>query len=220
MKLQQVAGKVVSQTKFEWKSKVLDGLAPALFLSLMTLVLILLEKPVLYAFENKAGLMLFVIGILAASILCLERSLLSRYSDVTKSLYGLVGGALCWKVIELTGKLGVETPISPNAAIYFIMVALFVSILWRHQNLSQGAKLYSVVLLLSWGANILLAVLRFLALRVAILSQVVAVVSWAAVTVSILLVFWLFIKTSNRLQRLWCGMFIWYFISLAMNGLS
>jgi hypothetical protein len=200
------------------RSKLVDGIAPALILYLLTATLILLINP-FFALFGRPGLLTYGLGIMALSIYCMERSLVQSFSEPHRAWYGIVGGILGWIVVEVSNQVGGVRVFSLAGALTWILFGLIIATLWRRRILPAGAKFYSAAMLLCYTWHLFLdAMTRTEALNPAFqLFTPITIVT--AVICLLAVVGWLFSRTEWRIERLWCALFIWFFMLVSMYGL-
>lgn len=202
---------IIKTVQHDWKSKWVDGLATASILGIVTMSLNLLIVPFSRLFDNNAGLLLYSIGILAISALCLERGLLHRYPEHLRAWHGLVGGVVGWMFIEVSNDLAAVSLTSVASVLALFMVCLVLSILWRRGYLPLGAKFFCLGLLVSWIGQIWILSLHFVTVRIPSLEILNPITGWLNITCFLISLALLFLKTNRRVQRLSFALFIWLF---------
>lgn len=166
---------------------------------------------------GRPGILALTFGILAAMILCLDRSLISRLSDAVCARYGMIGGVLAWMLVVLNSSLEGNLNFSQSFILALIMTSLVVSVLWR-RILSLGGKFFAMTFLLGWGNSLLFLVKRHFETSYLWSIQIVwDIVGYLAVLGVIVVVGWLLTFSENRLQRLWGGIALWVLGALAFE---
>ena len=207
----------VAKVKKDIRSKIVDGLLCVVVLLALRELLFLLLIPFRLAFETKAGILLYAVGMLAVSVFCLERSLLTRYSEPYRAWYGMVGGLVGWIVIEVSNSIEAVQLVGVAGIISLLLTALVVSILWRRNILPIGGRVYGLVILLSWVGHLLLTALGWLVKSLPFLGWIQFVAGGLCLAGGLLGIYLLMIKSDRRIQRLWYAVFIWYLLQTAFH---
>jgi hypothetical protein len=203
--------------KAELRSKVFDGLLPGLLLFLLLVVSLLLVSPIEYT-TGKPGVMVYVLALLAVSIMCLERSINSQASDVTRAMNGIASGALAWTVVELSNYIGSFAIESVTGGLIFIMVVLITATIWR-RGLPMGIQYFSGTFVLLWGGYLVIAAKNTFSAWWAAESTILATLGWVFILLAAVAAVLILLKSRNRLERLWGSLLIAFFMILALNTL-
>jgi hypothetical protein len=201
--------------KAELRSKVFDGLLPGLLLFLLLVVSLLLVSPIEYT-TGKPGVMVYVLALLAVSIMCLERSINSQASDVTRAMNGIASGALAWIVVELSNYIGSFAIESVTGGLIFIMVVLITATIWR-RGLPMGIQYFSGTFVLLWGGYLVIAAKNIFSEWWADESTILATIGWVFILLAAVAAVLILVKSRNRLERLWGSLLIAFFMILALN---
>jgi hypothetical protein len=201
----------VIEIRHELRSKLVDGLLSAVTLYLLMATLVLLVKP-FQSLMGRPGLLAFALGVLALSIFCLERSLVSSYSEPNRAWYGMVGGLLGWMVIEVIELLNSSGLANITGAVTLLMVTLIIATLWRTRFFPIGLKFYSAVIVLRFTLEITLAGLAWLSRWYQFFSLLAPTLGVVALICLLGTVGWLFSRTEWRIQRLWCALWLWFWL--------
>ena len=81
--------------KQDLRSKLQDGLIPALVLFLLLIMSILLVQPI-QNMTGRPGLLIYILSLMALSVYCLEHSLQTGRPDTSHAWFGMAGGLLGW----------------------------------------------------------------------------------------------------------------------------
>jgi hypothetical protein len=203
--------------KAELRSKVFDGLLPGLLLFLLLVVSLLLVSPIEYT-TGKPGVMVYVLALLAVSIMCLERSINSQASDVTRAMNGIASGALAWTVVELSNYIGSFAIESVTGGLIFIMVVLITATIWR-RGLPMGIQYFGGTFVLLWGGYLVVAAKNTFSAWWAAESTILATLGWVFILLAAVAAVLILLKSRNRLERLWGSLLIAFFMVLALNTL-
>ncbi len=201
-------------SKFELRSKLVDGLLTPLVLVLLSVLLALLVRPIEIIFQ-RPGLLIYTIILLAFAILSLERCVVPRYSDVVRAGWGIVGGVLTWAVIEMSNLIGVRGLTSETGMISMVLVGLVIGVLWR-KVLPLGVKFFSIALLGGWVGHLGLYYINLVVIMNSIESSsgTYPILGIALSGLSMVAILWNFLQSKSRLSRLWAGMILWMCIML------
>jgi hypothetical protein len=194
------------QWRRDLRSKIFDGLLPALVLYLL-LMLILFGLGPIRSFFGGPGLMVYDLGLLGVSMFSLQRSLANGLSETTRAWYGMAAGVLVWSVVEISALL--EPTIEPGlrGTILLILVSLVGALLWRH-NLPLGARFFWITVCGNWaGSDLLLYIEKASSWSPALLLFYRATGFFAAGAAVILLA-WVFLGSQRRVQRVWASLAI------------
>ena len=204
----------LTQFNHEWFSKLTDGILAAVVLVLLWLVVYLAVRPIQAMFGNP-GLLVYVLGLLAVSMFSLQQALLLRHSETTRAWYGMAGGFLAWSVTEVVNQLGV--PLLPGLAgmVLLIMVALIVTLLWRH-GLPVGARFFALTYLLNWVELFLMYIQERLAQYSPIFTLTYRATGYLALLAVALTLGWIVFQSRRRIHRVSAALAVWFFISLAL----
>ena len=201
--------------KAELRSKVYDGLLPGLLLFLLLVVSLLLVSPIEYT-TGKPGVMVYVLALLAVSIMCLERSINSQASDASRAMNGMASGALAWIVVELSNYIGSFAIESVTGGLIFIMVVLITATIWR-RGLPMGIQYFSGTFVLLWGGYLVVAAKNTFSAWWADESTILATIGWVFILLAAVAAVLILVKSRNRLERLWGSLLIAFFMILALN---
>jgi hypothetical protein len=146
------------------RGKLVDGVLAAGVLLLTELLAIMLIKPINILF-SRPGMLVYTVVLLAVSMICLERCLSPRYEDWLRAWWGVLGGMMCWVVIELSHWMGGLTLTTETGIVIFLMALLFVGITWKRVA-PESLRYFYVLTLAGWVGHIVLVAARFLSTQV------------------------------------------------------
>lgn len=193
--------------KQDFRSKVIDGFVPAALLFLFSVTLGIMIAPIQNVF-GRPGVLIYTLSLLAVSIVCLERSIVTRYQDTWRAWYGAVGGLLAWTVIELTNMLGSNNLTSESGILIFIVVALVAGVLWK-RVLPIGVQFFVFILLLSWGGHLVLIEQITLRNIFPFMATSYQITGWVGVCGIVVSLGWIMAESETRTQRLWAASWLW-----------
>lgn len=201
----------------EWWSKLADGVLASAVLVLVWLMVAIAIRPISVAF-GPPGLLVFILGLLAVSMFCLQQAIVPGRLDTTRAWYGIAGGFLAWAVTEVSIYLGLPgIPVMPKLAglIPLLMVVLIVTLLWK-PVLPTGARFFALTFLLNWGEHVLMRIEELLAAYSPIFELLYRATAYLALIAVLLVLFWIVFQTRRRLQRISGALAIWFLVSLAI----
>jgi hypothetical protein len=194
--------------KQDFRSKVIDGFVPAGLLFLFSVTLGLMVAPIHNVF-SRPGLLIYTLSLLAVSIVCLERSIVTRYLETWRAWYGTVGGLLAWSVIELINSLGAKALTSETGILTFIVVTLVATVLWK-RVFPLGVQFFVFILLVSWAGHVVLVEQVALQNIFPFMATSYVITGWVGVGGIVVSLGWLFSESETRIQRLWAANWIWF----------
>jgi len=204
--------------RHDLRDKIINGICSGVGLLVLTVGLRFLTGLSKVIFGSP-GVLALTFGILAATILCLDRSLVFHLSDTARAWYGMVGGVLAWMLVILNNSLEGDLYFNQSFILALIMTSLVVSVLWR-RILPLGGKFFAMTFLLGWGNSLLLLVKQQFEISYLWSIQIVwVIVGYLAILGVIVVVGWLLTFSERRLQRLWGGVVLWILGSLAFEVL-
>jgi hypothetical protein len=196
----------------EWRSKLMDGVLPALVLCLTWLVVAISIAPVEVIF-GAPGLLVYVLGVMAFAVYSLHRSLNNHYAEPTQAWYGTAGGFLAWSVVSVSAYFGL--PVQKSASlILIIMAGLVVAELWR--VLPAGPRFFGLAFLLNWLGAISMHIEEVLAPYSPVFTLLYRATGYIAVLLVFFVVGWVLFLTRRRMERIVGALGIWFLVSLAL----
>jgi hypothetical protein len=198
----------------DWRSKIVDGLLAGLMLIMGNLLLLLLT-PALEQSFGKAGILIYPVILLAVAIYCLERSVVSRFSELRRAWFGLAAGILGWTVIELANWIGNTGLGSVTSMLTFLMMGSAVSVLWR-RVIPVGLRFFFAVLLMAWGGHLLVNQQLQYASFLPELQVTLQITGFAAIIGAAGVCLWLVIWSERRMQRMWGATLLWFFVMMSI----
>jgi hypothetical protein len=197
------------EKNFEIRSKLLDGLLAPVFLILITILVVLLIRPVEILFQ-RPGLLVYTVILLAGAVVSLERSVVLRFPDAARALWGTVGGLLTWAVIELSNLIGNQGAINQTAILLLMLVGLIVGVLWK-KVLPLGVKFYTVTFLGGWIGHLGVQGIQFV-LKLSSdpsANGTYQMIGFSLIGLCVIIMGWIFLQSKSRIQRLWGTVALW-----------
>jgi hypothetical protein len=201
--------------KAELRSKVLDGLLPGLLLFLVFVTLLLLVSPIEYI-TGKPGVMVYALGLLAISIICLERAVNVQVTEISRALNGVAGGALAWTVVELSNYIGSFLIESVTGGVIFIMVVLITATVWR-RGIPMGIQYFGATFVLLWGGYLVIASEQIISDWLPPGSPVLPTTGWFFLALAAVSAVLILFRSMKRLDRIWAAVLLAFFMILALN---
>lgn len=201
--------------KWNWVSKLRDGLLPALVMLLLIIVPSFLMLPIQNRL-GRPGLLVYMLFLLMLGIILLERSLHDNRPIIRRTWYGLAGGMLTWMATEATDRLSGAGLVSLNAVPFFLIIGLVVTILWR-RVLPLPAQWFVLVFFLNWVSRFIVSGEQFAmgffpeARWVYILSIGLGI---AGALASLFSIVW---RSRERLQRMRAAIALWFSVLFVLE---
>ncbi len=203
--------------KWDWVSKLRDGLLPAFVLVLLVAVPSVLIPLIQNQFD-RPGLLVYMLLLTAFSVLLLAAALHEDKPMVRRAWYGLAGGVVTWMAAEVTGRLNGAGLTSLNAVPYFLIIGLIIAILWR-KVLPLPVRWFALVFFLNWVTRFVVSGEAFLAgyFHLARLAYLItAGIGLAGVLTSLVFIIW---RSKERLQRMRVAVWLWVSTLLVLEVL-
>lgn len=188
------------------RSKLLDGVLPALVLYLLLMLVVFGLGPIERLFGGP-GLFLYILGLLGIAMFSLQHALLLRLAETTRAWYGMAAGVLAWAVTDISGLLQGGQTATLREGITLIMAWLVLALLWR-SNLSLGGRFFMMAYLTNWSGSVLLATLKIVAGWNPVLELCYRGLGVLSAAGSLGLVVWMLFRSERRIQRIWASLFI------------
>ncbi len=197
----------------DWRSKIIDGVLPAVVLLIMLLFLNILVPPV-QMLGGQPGLLLYALVLLAAAAVFLERSTMPDDTGLRRAAWGMAAGLFLWNVIRLSNEM---SPLFSTNAGNLILMALLVvfATLWR-RVFPLGVRFFAVALLANWCSAALVYQMQLAAQQSLFFSLIEQFSKNLAGAASLMVLVWIFGYSQNRIQRLWAALWLWVILSHAL----
>ena len=200
------------------RSKILDGLLPAVALYLLVMLVLLPVDLIDWRF-GRSGLLVYILGLMGVAMFSLQRALVTRYSDTARAWYGMAGGILAWSVIELASVLD-NRPVSGSAAVVILMMAALVTaLLWR-PHLPLGAQFFLVACLACGITHIALIFIQSFSAWSPALQVFYRGLGLASAAGALGVLAWMFTFSALRTQRMWAALAVTLLTIAASNILA
>jgi hypothetical protein len=188
------------------RSKLLDGLLPALVLYLLLMLILFGLGPIAGHFGGP-GLLVYILGLLAIAMFSLQRALSAGLSETTRAWYGMAAGVLAWAVVEISQMLEPASETGLRSGILLILAALTGVLLWRH-GLPLGGRFFWFAFTVNWASRVFLSYLNAAAGWSDALMLFSRGLGFAAAAGTAGLLVWLFAASTRRVQRIWASLAI------------
>lgn len=187
------------------KSKFFDGLLSAVIIMAIMYPLFLMLH---YLSEwGTSSYWVAAIIFTVAATWMLYRATLEKLSKVGSAWYGIVGGFFAWIVIEINQELGMINFKNSDILIVLLLFIAFLDAVWKY--FPTGAKFWIIAFMMNWIGPVIINVGKT-NLAGSALTLVFTASAAAFGLLIVGLIYWIFAHTSNRVQRLWAGLWIWW----------
>lgn len=193
--------------KWNWVSKLRDGLLPALVMLLLIVVPSLLMLLIQTRF-GRPGLLVYMLVLLMLGMILLERSLHEDRSIIRRAWYGLAGGMLTWMATEVTDRLSEAGLISLDAVPFLLILGLVIAILWR-RVLPLPARWFVLAFFLNWASRLIISGEQFVVDHLPHLQLIYPVTIGIGIAGALAWFFMIIWRSHNRLQRIQAAIGLW-----------
>ncbi len=203
--------------KWDWVSKLRDGLLPAFVMLLLILVPSLLMLPIQNHY-SRPGLLVYMLILLTGGVVTLARSLPEDRPMVRRGWYGLSGGMLTWMALEVTDRLSGAGLTSLNAVPFFLILGLIVTILWR-RVLPLPVRWFFLAFFLNWVSRFFVSseeVLVGYFPAGKLVYWITAGLGGVAILISLGAIIW---RSRERIQRMRMSIGLWFSTLLVLEVL-
>jgi len=197
-----------------WKSKLYDGILPALVMILLTLLFNLLFIPVKIVFGTP-GLLIYTLIILAGGVYTLGKCVQLRFDEITRAWYGVISGLLLWFAVNTSGRLGEITVSMEVEAMILLLAVLVVTTLWK-TVFPLGLRFLAFVFLVDWTLRFWLGIHAFLAESFEFFQWSYYLTGFISLSGLIFFLMWMFLKAESRVHHLWAAVGIWFCTLMVM----
>lgn len=194
----------------DMRSKLVDGLLSFVAMFLLMGVLIVLMKP--FQAMGSWGMWVYLVLMFAGGIGFLWLSIQDRFGDVTNAWLGIVGGMCAWSVTEMGGELGYVAIEDWDGVVLLLLTMATTAVLWRF--FPVGPKFWFVVLFLNWGGHVFIKFQRHILEGQPVLETTFMLSTIVLSLVIVAMLYWIFVRSTTRIQRLWGAVFIWNAVSI------
>ena len=194
--------------KIELRSKFFDGIVSALIMMIIMYPLI-----ILFRFLTQWGTTSYWVAAvlcLVAGIWMLYRATLEKLSEVGAAWYGIVGGLLAWTVTEISHELGMIDIEDADVVLVLALFIAFLVVLWKY--FPSGAKFWIMIFMMNWAGHVYIHVDQEVLGEAAKTLLIVTAAGYGLLLVG--LFYWIFARTTSRVQRLWGGLWVWHALSM------
>ena len=195
--------------KTDLRNKFLDGVVSALIIMALMWPLILMFR--LLPKWGAAGYWGAAVIVLMAGTWMLHRTTLKNRSEVGRVWYGTAGGLCFWTVSEISHEIGLIDIGGVNIVLVLALFVPFLAVLWKF--FPTGAKFFITIFMANWVGHVFIHVSEeFLAGFAVKTFFTITAAAFGLLIIGLL--YWIFIHTTNRIQRLWAGLWIWFALSM------
>lgn len=197
-----------------WRSKLYDGVLPALVMILLTLLFNLLFMPVQIVFGTP-GLLIYTLIILAGGVYSLGKCVQMRFDEITRAWYGVISGLLLWFAVNTAGRLGESFVSIEVEAVILILAVLVVATLWK-TVFPLGLRFLAAVFLVDWTLRFWLGIHAFLAESFEFFQWSYYLTGFISLSGLIFFLMWMFSRAESRVHHLWAAVGIWFCTLMVM----
>jgi len=195
--------------KTDLRSKLIDGLLSFVIIMAMMWPLILMFR--LLPQWGLGSYWAAAVIILAAAIWMLYLTTLEKSSQVARAWYGIFGGLCAWTVAELSHELGMLDIEQSDILIMLVLFSAALLVLWKY--LPEGARFWIVIFMINWVGHIFIHVTEACCAGAQLdIINMTTALAFGLMTIGSF--YWIFYRTTTRLQRLWAGVSIWWAFSM------
>jgi hypothetical protein len=195
----------------DMRSKLIDGLLSVVLMMAGMFVLILLFRPI--KLLGTWGYAIYGVVMLLASIVLLVWSQ-REATELVQAWTGTWGGFCGWTFLEIGHTIGFVSVEDWEGSTLFVLGVLVAAVLWRH--LPRGARFWGAIFGLNWGAHLVILVQKQLFASPGTLKIAYAITIVICVAAIAGLLYWLFARSRDRVQRLWIGIGIWILVAIVV----
>lgn len=215
--MRQPVGKTLLQ-QFDFgnnlKSRIIDGILPAVILILTWLLVVLTIHPIQQAL-GQPGLMIYTLGLLAIAMFALQHAVLEKHSHILRAWYGIASGFLGWAVTEVSISLNAPIFAAPGGVILIIMVALVFYILWKN-GLPVGARFFVTVFLMNWFVHLFVDLQEFFSSESALFTLTYRATGYFSILGMVAILVYILFHSRRRIERICASVGVWFLFSLAV----
>ncbi|MBE2221916.1 MAG: hypothetical protein IAF02_10265 [Anaerolineae bacterium] len=192
------------------RSKLVDGLLSFVVMFLLMGMLIVLMKP--FEAIGGWGMWSYLVLMFALGIGTLWLSIQERFSEVGNAWLGILGGMCAWSVTEMAGELGFVAVEDWDGIVLLLLTVATTAVLWRF--FPVGPKFWFVLLFLNWGGHVFIKLQRYIFAGQSLLETTYLLTVISLLLVIVAMLYWIFVRATTRIQRLWSAVYIWSAVSI------
>lgn len=191
------------------RSKFLDGLIGffAIFMAMGVLIIIIRVMEPL----GNGGMIGYVVVAFVLGLWCLGRSVNMKHTDVQRAWLGIVGGLFTWTSAELSHELGFVAIGDWHGFVLMVVACSTAAVLWRFFPL--GPRFWFAAIGMDWIGHMILTGQSDLITSAHAEKTTLIATSSVCALIFIGAVVTLFARSSGRVARLWCAMWLWISLS-------
>lgn len=199
----------------DMRSKLIDGILAFILPTVGMFGLIFMFR--LAKLAGDAGYWVFAALVLPMSLWLLHRSLDEARSEVSRAWYAIWGGFCGWTFTELGHTLGFLSIEDWEGAFLFVLTVAVTALVWKRVPL--GLRFWVAIFELNWFGHLVILLQKHLLGTDAALAAAFTVTGTVCGVALIGLAYWLFAKSTARIQRIWCGLAMWQMLVIVMFAL-
>ena len=149
---------------------------------------------------------------LVSAIGCLAWVRNESLGEMRQAWIGIIGGFLAWTYSEVSHEIGFIAVEKWDGAMLLLLAGLVTAVLWSYFPL--GAQFWLVIFLLNWTGHVIILMEEHLIAPGGTLDTVFLLTMITSGLIAIGALYWIFFKSSTRIQRLWGAAILWQALSL------
>ena len=198
--------------KTDLRSKLVDGILAFILPTVGMFSLIFMFR--LAKLAGDAGYWIFAALVLPISMWLLNRSFDESRSEIARAWYAIWGGFCGWTFTELGHTLGFLSMEDWEGAFLFVLTVAVSLIVWKLVPL--GLRFWVSIFGMNWLGHLVILVQKHIFDTGPALTTAFTITSVVCGAALIGLAYWLFAKSTTRLQRIWCGLWMWQMLVIIM----
>ena len=187
-------------------SKITDGLGNSIKLLLFYALTTLLIIPV-RNFFGQAGVLIYILVLLAVGGFELQRTLVVHTSEPRRAWHGMAAGLFFWQAIRFTTELGSLHIFEGAGILFWVIAVIFTAVLWM-KVLPIGMRSAMMTLLICWLERIYQTGYGFLSNWPPVVTFSYEVLRWAAVFIGLAAMMLIIFRSYNLNRRIFCAIVI------------
>ena len=194
--------------KTELRSKIIDGLLSAVIMMVVMYPLIILLRSMKE--WGTTSYWFAVLTFLLAGIWMLYRATQEKLSEIGRAWYGIIGALFAWTTTELSHELGMIDIENFDILIVLAVLTGFLTVMWKY--FPVGARFWIMMFMMNWVGHVYIHVGEEL-----LGTNTKMLFTASAAAYGLLLIgsiYWIFARSSTRVQRLWAALWIWHALAM------
>jgi hypothetical protein len=187
-------------------SKITDGFGNSVKLIVIYALTTLLAIPI-WNYFNRAGLLIYIIILLAIGGYELQRSLLPRVSEPRRAWHGMAAGLIFWQSIRFITELTSTQMFQGAGVLFWLLAVIITAVLWK-RILPISMQSAMLTLLVCWLEKIYQQGFSILTSWPPVISFAYQLQRWVAVGIGILCLLLIIFRSYGLNKRVYCAVLI------------